>query len=148
MQNVNFYELRVSFHCSDLKLLRFILPNNSISCIMCGINDILSVDDVAAIMPGNITKAWLYSNWEKLGGVSIGRRKLIIRGVLYECLQNRDLVVCQNNNERNQMDSTKSRNESCSLENEARGQVRGGRVKKPNTFTKQPSNRHGLLDTL
>lgn len=61
---------------------------------------ILNVDDVLSIMPRGITKGWLYDNWEKLGGVKIARRKLILKTVLYDHLQAGGLVLHQGNYQR------------------------------------------------
>ncbi len=78
---------------------------------------IMSIDDVVAVIPKNITKSWIYSNWERLGGVVISRRKLILEGVLYDHLRAKGMALCEGNSKRRDMGASKGRYGANSVEN-------------------------------
>jgi len=58
-------------------------------------SDIMSPREVLEIMPPSIKIGWLYSHWSELGGVTIGNKKLIKRGVLGANLERKQEVLHQ-----------------------------------------------------
>jgi hypothetical protein len=111
-------------------------------------NDILTPREVALLMPSSISKSWIYEHWEELGGIKIGRRKLILRSVLYANLQGKRLVVRENREGRKEMDPKKSWYDTGEMEEEKGGQTGGGRVKAKGGTIKNHSNEFGLVDAL
>jgi hypothetical protein len=110
--------------------------------------NIMSVEDAAAIMPKSITKSWLYSNWEKLGGICLGRRKLILKEVLFARLQNQKLVVHQGSDGWNQMDTEKSGNDGNKMEKKERSERCRNRTQTTCQQSAGDVNRHGLIEAL
>ena len=86
-------------------------------------NDILTPREVALLMPSSVPISWIYAHWEDLGGIRIGRRKLILRSVLYANLQGKRLLVRENREGRKEMDTPTSRYEPDEMEEEKRGQT-------------------------
>jgi hypothetical protein len=111
-------------------------------------NDILTPREVALLMPSSVPISWIYAHWEDLGGIRIGRRKLILRSVLYANLQGEGLLVRENREGRKEMDTPKNRNEANEVEEEKRGQTGGGRVEAKGGTIKNHSNEFGLVDAL
>lgn len=111
-------------------------------------DDILTPREVALLMPSSVPISWIYAHWEDLGGIRIGRRKLILRSVLYANLQGKRLLVRENREGRKEMDTPTSRYEPDEMEEEKRGQTGGGGVKAKGGTVKNHSNEFGLVDAL
>ena len=110
--------------------------------------DILTPNEVALLMPPSVPKSWIYAHWGELGGVKIGRRKLILREVFYANFQKEGLVVCTDRQKRGEMDSLQSRHGSEQVENEKRGETRGGKIAGMGGKVENHSNEFGLVDAL
>jgi hypothetical protein len=115
---------------------------------------ILTPKEVAALMPPSIPKSWVYTHWEDLGGVTIGRRKLILKKVFYANLQTKKMVLCENPDKRGEVDTGKSQHDGASLANQERGQTsrsgienQGYRKTEGQVYTNH-TNEFGLVDTL
>ena len=111
-------------------------------------DDILTPREVALLMPSSVPISWIYAHWEDLGGIKIGRRKLILRSELYANLQGKGLVVRENRERRKEMDTPKNRYEPDEVEEEKRGQVRRGGIKAEGRTIRNHSNEFGLVDAL
>ena len=112
------------------------------------ISDILSPEDVISIMPSSIKKSWIYSHWEDLGGIRIGKRLFILKEVLYANFQGKRLVVRKDRKEWPEVDSEGGGNEKSEVEEEERSQARRSRVKAASGAIKNYSNEFGLVDAL
>lgn len=115
---------------------------------MCSDNDILNPEQVASLMPPPITISWVYTHWEELGGTKIGRRNVILKGVLYANLQGKGVLVCKNREGREEMDPQASWHDTGEVEEEKRGQTGRGRAKAKGGAIKKHPNRFGLVDAL
>lgn len=111
-------------------------------------NDILTPDEVAKLMPSSVPKSWVYAHWEELGGVKIGKRKLILREVLYGNLQKREMVVRKDNEGRNDMDPRQSGHGSKKMEKEKGGQTGRSGTNSESRAYKNYSNEFGLVDAV
>jgi hypothetical protein len=79
-------------------------------------------------MPSSIPKSWLYAHWEELGGVTIGRRKLILKGVLYANLQAEGVLLRQNSGGRREPDAQQGGNKTLSMAEAPGSQDRRGQT--------------------
>ena len=115
---------------------------------------ILTPKEVAVIMPSSVPKSWVYAHWEDFGGVTIGRRKLILKEVLYAHLQTKGTVLSKSPDKRGEMDSEKSRHEAATLVNQEgcqtsrSGTENQGCGKAEGQVYTNHSNEHGLVDAL
>ena len=121
---------------------------------MSDFDTILTPKEVTALMPPSIPKSWVYAHWASLGGVTIGRRKLILKGVFYANIQTKGTVLSKSSGKRGEMDPEKSWNEGTTLENQERGQTSGSRTedvccgKAEGQIYTNHTNEYGLVDTL
>lgn len=111
-------------------------------------HEFLTPKDVALLMPPSIKKTWLYDHWEDLGGVRIGRKKLILKEIFYANFQKEGLVVCQGGKERKEMDAVEGGYDPDKVEDETRGKTGRGRVKENGKPIRNYSNEFGLVDAL
>ena len=120
-----------------------------------GIYDtILTPKEVVALMPPSIPKSWVYAHWGDLGGVTIGRRKLILKGVLYANLQTKGTVLSKSPDKRGEVDTEKSWHETAKMANEKRSQTSRSRTedvdrgKAEGQVYTNHTNEYGLVDAL
>ena len=94
-------------------------------------SDIMSPREVLKIMPSSITIGWLYSHWPELGGVTIGNKKLIKRGILDAHLEGKQEVLHKGKgaDSRKQKVSEAQRFQLVSTQLENGKRSDGGRVK-------------------
>jgi hypothetical protein len=110
--------------------------------------DILTPDEVSELMPSSVPKSWIYSHWEELGGVKIGKRKLILREMLYANLQTGRMVVCPSNSEKTKMDTKEITDGTLKMENQKGSPARGIRIAEAPGKVRNHSNEFGLVDAL
>ena len=115
---------------------------------MNAICEIMTPTEVLSLMPASLPKSWVYAHWEDLGGVKIGRRKLILREVFYANFQKEGLVVCTDRQERGEMDSLQSGHGSEQVENEKRSETRGVKIARMGGKVENHSNEFGLVDAV
>jgi hypothetical protein len=115
---------------------------------------ILTPKEVAALMPPSIPKSWVYAHWEDLGGVTIGRRKLILKKVFYANLQTEKMVLCENPDKRGEVDTFKSPHDGATLADQEGSQTsrsgienQGCRNADGQVYTNH-TNEFGLADAL
>ena len=115
---------------------------------------ILTPKEVADLMPPSIPKSWVYAHWEDLGGVTIGRRKLILKKVFYANLQTKKMVLCESPDKRGEVDTCKSLNDGALLANQEGSQTSRSRIENQGcrnaegeVYTNH-TNEFGLVDTL
>ncbi len=103
--------------------------------------------DVKKIISG-ASLSWIYKNWEHLGGIKIGGRKLIAKEVLHASLQQEREVASQGNHRKENILSNDSRDGAKKLFYQKGGPEGRGRVEKKGGVDERDINRHGLLDSL
>jgi hypothetical protein len=115
---------------------------------------ILTPKEVAALMPPSIPKSWVYAHWEDLGGVTIGRRKLILKKVFYANLQAKKMVLCESPDKREEVDTCKSQHDGAPLANQEGSQTSRSRTenfgsgKAEGQVYTNHTNEFGLADAL
>jgi hypothetical protein len=110
--------------------------------------EILTPHEVAQLMPASVPISWVYANWDSLGGVKIGKRKLILKEVLYANLQKRQVVVRSNREERKKLDAKKSGNGSDTVEKKRGCEKWRGRASQNSDKLINHSNEFGLIDAI
>ena len=110
--------------------------------------EIMTPDEVFSLMPPSVPKSWVYAHWGELGGVKIGKRKLILREVLYGNLQKEGLVVCPDREGQHELDTGESRNGRDPVEKETGRQTRRCGAETKGRKVENHSNEFGLIDAL
>jgi hypothetical protein len=121
---------------------------------MSDFDTILTPKEVTSLMPPSIPESWVYAHWEDLGGVTIGRRKLILKGVFYANLQAKKMVLCESPDKRGEMDTGKGPHDGATLADQEGGQTgRSGTEnvgcgKAEGQVYTNHTNEYGLVDAL
>ena len=112
--------------------------------------DILSVKEVQELMPPSITKGWLYSHWQEIGGVVIANKKLILKENLYAYLKGEKREVLREGmGQQSAVHSVKNGDESNQLVEQNRSQSCRSRTEKKDTGSIfDHSDEFGLTESL
>ena len=122
-KNLGFHIFTPYFHSMETNNTNILQPG-----------DILSVKEVQELMPPSITKGWLYSHWEEIGGVVIANKKLILRENLYAYIKGEKREVLRKGvGQQSSVHSIKNGDESNQLVEQNQSQSCRSRIEKTDT---------------